>query len=127
VPPADFLVRSRVSTAIAAGLMLSGGFWFAWRSGLLAAGTLAGAIIGLVGGAISLAGSAALLAVWHDAQTMAAIRHSGGFAEVEPFLVVPGLLLGTIGGLAGSGLSRIVPTRRFQSRRPRRSPGRSRP
>ena len=127
VPPADFLARSRVSTAIAAGLMLTGGFWFAWRSGLLVAGTLAGAIIGLLGGAISLAGSAALLAIWHDPGTMAAIRHSGGFAEVEPFLVVPGLLLGTIGGLVGSGLCRTVPTPRFRSRRPHRSPGRGRP
>ena len=112
VPPADFLARSRVSTAIAVGLMLAGGFWFAWRSGLLVAGTLAGAIIGLVGGAISLAGSAVLLAIWHDPRTMAAIRNSGGFAEVEPFLVVPGLLLGTMGGAVGrfarSRFSRIV-------------------
>jgi hypothetical protein len=107
--------------------MLTGGFWFAWRAGLLVAGTLAGAIIGLLGGAISLAGSAALLAIWHDPRTMAAIRNSGGFAEVEPFLVVPGLLLGTVGGLVGSGLSRIASTPRFQSRRPHQSPGQAPP
>ena len=101
VPPVDFLTRSRVSTAIAAGLLLTAGFWFAWRSGSLVAGTLAGAVIGLLGGAIGLAGSAALLAVWHDPQTMAAIRNSGGFAEVAPFLVVPGVVLGTIGGEIG--------------------------
>ena len=107
VPPVDFLTRSRVSTAIAAGLLLTAGFWFAWRSGSLVAGTLAGAVIGLLGGAISLAGSAALLSVWHDPQTMAAIRNSGGFAEVEPFLVVPGVVLGTIGGAAGAILRRL--------------------
>lgn len=108
VPPVDFLARSRVTTAIAVGLLLTAGFWFAWRSGSLVAGTLAGAVTVLLGSAITHAGSAMLLAVWHDPQTMAAIRRSGGFGETLPlFMVVPGIVLGTIGGAAGSIMRRL--------------------
>jgi hypothetical protein len=110
LPPVDFLSRSRVSTAIGAGLLLTAGFWFAWRARSLAAGTFAGAVIGLLAGTISIVGSAALLAVWHDPQTLAAIHDSGGLGEVftlPAYMVVPGVVLGTIGGATGSIMRRL--------------------
>jgi hypothetical protein len=110
VPPADFLMRSRITTAVAVGLLLSAGFWFTWRSGSIIAGALGGAVTSLIGWTISFVGAATLLAVWHDPQTMAAVRHSGGLGEVftlPPLLFAPAVVLGTVGGVAGSILRRL--------------------
>jgi hypothetical protein len=104
VPPLDFHLRSTVTTFFSAGVLVTAGFWFAWRSGALLSGTLAGAATTVLGWAVTSAGSAALLLVWHDPETMAAIRHSGGLGEVftlPMFMAVPGAVLGTIGGAVG--------------------------
>jgi len=84
--------------------MLTAGFCTGLRTGSFAAGPL------VVGGSAALAatfdilGVLALLAVWHDPKTMAAIRGSGGLEEVftlPVLLVLPGVLLGTVGGALG--------------------------
>jgi hypothetical protein len=49
--------------------------------------------------------AAILLAIWHDPQTQRAIIGSGGLGEVFmlPFMmVIPAVIVGTIGGAAGS-------------------------
>ena len=51
-----------------------------------------------------------LLAAWHDPITMAAIRTSGGLAEVLTLplpMLPPGIVLGTIGGLLGALVNRL--------------------
>lgn len=103
MPPVDFYARSIVSTVVAIGVVLLAGFAAAWRSGSIAAGTASGLATIVIGAAISVCGAAMMLSIWHDAGTMAAIRQTGGVAEVFelPFmLLVPGAVLGTIGGVA---------------------------
>jgi hypothetical protein len=73
----------------------------------LRAGALAGVMTALIGAAMTIAGTVVLLAIWHDAQTMAAIQASGGTSEMftlPALLALPGALLGALGGLS---LSRV--------------------
>jgi hypothetical protein len=105
VPTQDFSVRSSISTYVGVGLLLVIGFWSAWRSGSVASGPLAAAVAAAVGALLSVAGAAAMLAVFNDSKTMSAIEGSGGLGEVFTLpimMVVPGLILGTIGGALGA-------------------------
>jgi hypothetical protein len=105
VPTLDFHTRATVSTWLGIGIMLVTGSWAAWRCGSVVAGTLAGVATAVVGAVVSIVGAAALLAIWHDPQTLAAIRGSGGLGEVFTLpvtMVIPGFLLGTLGGIAGA-------------------------
>ncbi len=109
VPTTDFASRSLVSTDIGIGILLVTGFWSAWRSGSPLAGTLAGITTALVGAVISIAGAIGMLALWHDPQTMSAIRASGGLSEaftLPIMMVLPGAILGTLGGAMGAAASR---------------------
>jgi hypothetical protein len=109
-PPVDFHVRSAVSTGLGVGLLLSAGLWASMRSGSFLSGTLSGVAATAIGALISALAAAGLLAIWHDAGTMAAIRGSGGLAEVfglPMVMVVPGALLGTMGGLVGATIRRL--------------------
>lgn len=110
VPPLDFHTRANVSTDLGVGIMLVTAFWAAWRAGSFIAGIVAGVATAVIGAVISIAGAATLLTIWHDPQTLAAIRVSGGLGEVftlPVMMVLPGLLLGTIGGLAGAAGRRL--------------------
>ena len=109
-PPLDFHTRASVSTELGAGILLATGFWAAWRSGSFVAGIVAGVATAVIGAVISIAGAAVLLAIWHDPGTLAAIRGSGGLGEVftlPVMMVLPGLLLGTVGGIAGAAGKRL--------------------
>jgi len=113
VPPVDFHARSTVSTFVGIGLLLATGLWASMRSGSLLAGTFAGLAATAIGALISVIGAAALLVVWHDANTLAAIRGSGGLAEVfvlPVMMILPGAVLGTIGGVAGATIQRLRST-----------------
>lgn len=104
-PPMNFHTRAAVSTALGVGILLTTGFWAAWRSRSCVAGTIAGVAATVIGAVVSIAGAGALLVLWHDPQTMAAIRGSGGAGEVftlPVMMVMAGLLLGTVGGLAAA-------------------------
>jgi hypothetical protein len=109
-PPLDFHARATVSTELGVGILLGTGFWAAWRAGSFVAGIIGGVAAAVIGAGISIVGAAALLAVWHDPQTMAAIRGSGGLGEVftlPVMMVLPGLLLGAIGGIVGAAGKRL--------------------
>jgi hypothetical protein len=109
-PPGDFQTRSAVSTALSTGILLAAGFWAAWRSGSFVAGTVAGAATAGIGGCVSIVGAGALLALWHDPATLQAIRGSGGLSEAFtlPLMMgVPGVLLGTLGGLVGAAIKHL--------------------
>ena len=113
VPTSDFYARSTASTAVGAGLLLIAGFLAARRSGSFAAGTVAGVATAGLGALVSIAGAGALLALRHDPATLAAIDGSGGLDEVftMPFmLVMPGVILGTLGGTMGVAVSRRRPS-----------------
>ena len=112
-PPVDFSARSSASTSVGVGILFLAGAWAAWRSGSFMAGTVAGVATALLAAFVSIAGAALLLAVWHDPETLAAIRGSGGFGEVFTMPVVmvfPGLLLGTMGGTVGAAMGRLRPS-----------------
>src|SRR5262245_44300225 len=78
LPTMDFHARSAVSTVSGGGTLVVAGFWAAWRSGSFTAGPLAGALAAGLASIASIAGAATMFAIWHDPQTMAAIRGSGG-------------------------------------------------
>jgi hypothetical protein len=112
-PPVDFSARSSASTSIGVGILFLAGAWAARRSGSVMAGTVAGVATALLAAFVSIAGAALLLAVWHDPETLAAIRGSGGVGEVFTMpvaMVLPGLLLGTIGGSVGAAIARLRPS-----------------
>jgi hypothetical protein len=111
MPPLAFQTRAVISTGLAAGILLSAGCWAAWRSGSVIAGTVAGMATAVLGAFVSVAGAAALLALWHDAATMVAVQSSGGVTEVLvlPFMMVlPAAVIGTVGGLAGAAMKRMT-------------------
>ncbi|MBZ5633495.1 MAG: permease prefix domain 2-containing transporter [Acidobacteriia bacterium] len=110
-PTTDFQTRSEVSTALAAGILLASGFWVAWRSGSFATGAAVGLATTAIAAVLSIAGVAVLLAIWHDPQTMAAIRGSGDLEEslvLPTFLILPGVAIAGVGGLLGATARRLV-------------------
>ena len=111
VPTTDFAVRSTASTWSGVSTLLVVGFWAAWRSRSFAAGPLAAVITSQIAALMSVTGSAILLAVWHDPQTMSAIAGSGGLGEVFvlPFMmIIPAVIVGSVGGAAGSLARRLA-------------------
>jgi hypothetical protein len=107
MPTTDFYIRASVSTYLGITLLLTSAFLAARRSGSSAAGMIAGVATASIGAAVSIAGTAVLLAIWHDQRTMAAIVGSGGLGEVFTLplmMVLPGLVLGIFGGIAGRRL-----------------------
>ena len=109
-PPLDFHLRSAVSTFIGIGTLLTVGFWGSTRSGSLLAGSVAGVAASATAAIISLVCVAVLLAIWHDEQTLAAIRWSGGLGEVfelPVLMIVPGAVLGTVGGAVGAAIKTL--------------------
>ena len=105
VPPADFHARANVSTLLGAAIVLVAAFRAAARSGSFAAGPIIGLATAALAAPLELAGAMTLLAARHDPLTLAAIRTSGGLAEVLTLpllMLLPGVVLGTIGGVAGA-------------------------
>jgi hypothetical protein len=105
VPTTEFHTRSSVSTLIGVSIVLVAGVYAAWRDGQVLSGTAMGVATTLLAAIISIVGAALLYAVWHDEPTQAAIRGSGGLAEVfvlPVMLVIPGVVLGTVGGALGA-------------------------
>ena len=109
VPPLDFHARSTASTLLGVGLLLATGLRASRRSGSLLAGTLTGVATTAIAAIVSVVGAAILLAIWHGAGTMAAIRASGGLGEVFELpimMILPGAVLGALGGMVGATIKR---------------------
>lgn len=110
VPPASFHARSAVTTYSHIALFMTIGFRGAWR-GRTAADAIA-AVLGAQMLAVPMifVSTAAFLAVWHDPDTLAAIRHTGGFGElfILPVLFTwPAAFFGMVGGGAGLALRKL--------------------
>jgi hypothetical protein len=110
-PTTEFHLRSAVSTWLSVGILVTAGMLAAWRGRSIAAGALAGAATTFMAAVMSTLGSASLVAIWHDPQTLAAIRGSGGLAEALTLpltMVVVGAGLGTLGGLIADSARRLA-------------------
>jgi hypothetical protein len=104
-PPADFHTRSLISTLVAASVLLVSGFSASRKNGTILAGGLSGIATTALATLLSTIGALGLLAIWHDPATLQAIEASGGLGEVfflPVMLIVPGVLLGIIGGAVGA-------------------------
>ncbi len=109
-PTTDFHTRADVSTAIGVGLLLASGFSIARRSGSFFAGAAAGFATTVIACGLSIAGNALLLAFWHDPRVMSAVAAGGGVGEafsMPVMLILPGIVFGGVGGLAGAGAKRF--------------------
>jgi hypothetical protein len=104
-PPTDFHTRSMISTLVATSILLVSGFFASWKSGRGLAGGLSGVVTTALAAVTSTIGALGLLAIWHDPTTLHAIEGSGGLSEVfflPVMVIVPGVFLGTIGGVVGT-------------------------
>ena len=104
VPTTDFAARASVSSTVGITILLAASFHAAWRARSVGAGILAGMFTPVLAAVMSAAGALMLLAIWHDPATLAAIRGSGGLAEVFTLpvtLAVPGAVIGAAGGAVG--------------------------
>jgi heme/copper-type cytochrome/quinol oxidase subunit 3 len=113
MPTADFHAHATVSTVLSAVILLAAGFSATWRSGSFAVGAVSGVVTASLAAIISITGAAVLLMMWHDPQTMAAIRGSGGLEEVFSLplmLTLPGAVLGFVGGIACIATKRAFST-----------------
>ena len=103
-PTTDFKLRAIALTVITAVIFVAAGFSAAWRSRFASSGAIAGATTALVAAIIGFALDIVLLALWHDAGTLAAIAASGGLMEaftLPMLLVFPGAAVGVVGGAFG--------------------------
>ena len=97
--------RSAIMSYALMALFACGSGWQAWRSGHFGSGVLMAGAIATFGGALSAAGTLTCLLIWHDPETLSAVRASGGLAEAlwgVPLLLVPiGLVTGASGSIVG--------------------------
>jgi hypothetical protein len=110
-PTTDFHTRSLVTTYTSIGLLLAAGFWAAWRSHSFFSGVAAGFAAVAIASVLSTIGNVVFLMFWHDARSMSAIAASGGLDEmflIPAMLILPGIVLGGIGGLVGAGTRRLL-------------------
>jgi hypothetical protein len=110
VPATDFATRSTVSTWFGVTTLFAAAAWASWRSHSVASGVLTAIMTTQIAAVISVAGAALLFAVWHDPLTRAAIAGSGGLGEVFvlPFvMIIPAVVVGSLGALTGRALARI--------------------
>ena len=103
VPTRDFAQRSRIMSWAIIAVCLLGAFRTSLRTRSIRAGLLTSILSGALGGVISILGGVLMAAVRPG--ILDEWRHTGGVDEV--FLVVPlimvwvGVVMGTVGGLAG--------------------------
>jgi hypothetical protein len=116
VPTTDYVSRSVPMSRFIIAVSFLGAASTSVRTHSLSAGLIVGTLGGALGGAISIVGTALLLAIWHDADTLREWQRSGGIDEaliaVPMIMVLVGVVMGAAGALCGKlavtlyGLSR---------------------
>jgi hypothetical protein len=107
-PPTDYFLRATIVSYTLIGACLLAGFSPAWRTRTIQNGVLVAISAATFGGLLSIAGSAVMLAIWHDPTTLQAWSSSGGLEEA--FIVVPLILIaiGAVVGFAGALLGKLA-------------------
>jgi hypothetical protein len=112
VPVTDYKMRATALTYTIMAVSLLAGFSASWRTRSMRGGVFTSFSAAAIGAILSIAGTAVMLAIWHDAATLDAWRHSGGldeaFIDVPIKVVAIGTAIGLAGALAGKGVNRIV-------------------
>jgi hypothetical protein len=107
--PGVIHIRSRVMSNALVAIFVLAAAHGAWRSDRVTGGVLVATMSGILGGLISIAATAVMLAIWHDPATMVAWQTSGGLDEAlvfVPLLLVP--VIGIVTGTAGAVVTAIV-------------------
>lgn len=99
-----FLRATVLSYTVIGGCLLAG--WIAsWRNRSVFAGLLVSVSGATIGALLSIVGTAAMLAIWHDPATLQEWKNSGGldeaFIDVPLKLVAIGAVMGFVGALLG--------------------------
>ena len=113
VPVADYRIRATTLTYTIIGACLLAGYSTAWRRRSIRAGLLTSFSAATIGALLSIVGTGAMLAIWHDPATLNAWRNSGGldeaFIDVPLKVVAIGAALGSVGALLGKGVANSLP------------------
>ena len=113
VPVADYRMRATTLTYTIIGACLLAGFSTAWRRRSIRAGLLTSFSAATIGALLSIVGTGAMLAIWHDPATLNEWRNSGGldeaFIDVPLKVVAIGAALGSVGALLGKGVANSLP------------------
>lgn len=107
-PPRDYLMRATVLSYTIIGVCALSGFGAAWRTRSVRAGLLISICAASIGALLSIAGSAVMLAIWHDPATLDAWRRSGGLDEAFIDVPVKLVAIGAVMGFAGALLGRFA-------------------
>ena len=106
-PTTDYHTRSLTSTVLAVGILLASGFWIAWRSRSFPGGAAGSLAISITAAGLTIIGNAIVLAF----SGVGPIQASGGLDDLfhlPILLVLPAMVIGSIGALVGSGAKRIA-------------------
>ena len=110
LPPANFHTRATLTSMLLFGLLLGAGVSGAWRSGSIVRGAISSVCAAVLGAVLTAIGITCVLAIQHDAATIAAIHASGGLAEAYELplmMILPGVVLGALGGLGSAAFRRL--------------------
>jgi hypothetical protein len=109
VPPADYLPRSQVSTYTLIAACAISSCYNAYRTQSIFGGILVAITAAVMGGLLSILGTAAMLTIWHDPATLDAWKRSGGLDEalvVVPLIMVAvSATIGFVGAVCGRSLA----------------------
>jgi hypothetical protein len=109
-PPADYSLRAAVLSYTIILSSLLAGFAAAWRTRSILAGVLISTCAAKIGAVLSIAGTAVMLAIWHDPATLAAWQNSGGIDEALIDVPIKLVAIGAVMGFAGALPGRIAGT-----------------
>jgi hypothetical protein len=110
VPPADYFLRATVLTYTIFAASLGASFSAAWRTRTIRTGVLIAVSAAVIGGLLSIVGTAVMLAIWHDPVTLQAWRSSGGLDEAFIDVPLKIIAIGGVIGLAGAVLGKLGAT-----------------
>jgi hypothetical protein len=112
VPAADYGMRTATLTYTILGACLLSGFTAAWRTRSILSGVVTSSSAAIIGALLSIAGTGAMLALWHDPATLHEWRNSGGldeaFVDVPLKLVAIGTVMGSVGALLGKAIANTL-------------------
>jgi hypothetical protein len=112
-PVTDYRMRSTSIGYTIIGACLAASFFATWRTQSIRAGVLTSFCAATIGALLSIAGTAMMLAIWHDPATLAAWRSSGdldeAFFDVPLVIMAVGAATGIAGALLAKGVATSVP------------------